>query len=107
VVLQDPSHWNEGQWSAHIANEIDGVTEYVCIDGSRCDILTEKSAYEVEWSSKWKEAPAQAVLYGALTNRDPVVLLLVRNREKEKRYILRCAIVCSQIGIRLETRKIP
>lgn len=107
LVLQNPSTWNEVQWSAHIASEIGGKTEYVCADGSRVDILTVEFAYEVEWAEKWKEAPGQAILYGVMTNRKPAILLLVKNSMDEKRFILRCAVVCAKTGIRFETRKVP
>ena len=107
LLLQDPSTWNEVKWSAYIANEMGARAEYACADGSRCDILTDELAYEVEWAKKWKEAPGQAILYGVLTNRKPAVLLLVKNRNEERRFILRCALVCSKVGIRFETRKVP
>jgi len=107
VALQNPSTWNETMWSAFIAGEMNGKAEARTPDGSRVDILTKDYAYEVDWATKWKEAPAQSILYGVMTNRKPAVLLLVKNRNEERRFILRCALVCSKVGIRFETRKVP
>ena len=103
----DPATWNEVAWSKHIAAEMGGIAEYVCADGSRCDVLTDTHAVEIEWATKWKESIGQAVLYGVLTNRKPAVILLVRNKRDERRFILRCALVCSKVGIRFEIRKVP
>ena len=78
-------------------------TEVIMDDGSRCDILNDTHAIEVEWATKWKEAPAQAVLYSIFTGKKPKVILLVKSRTKEKLYILRCKLVCEKMGIEMET----
>lgn len=76
--------------------------EVVMPDGSRCDLLTETEAIEVDWAhSKWKEAPAQAVLYAIWTGKKPAVLLLVKDAERDKADLLRCKLVCERLGIRM------
>lgn len=92
----------ETEWSAFLAREM-GLNPAVCCeqrmpDGSRCDILDGSYAYEVEWASKWKEAPAQATLYGLGFNREPAVILLLRSDDDEDEY-LRCLAVCARYRI--------
>lgn len=89
--------------SAVIADKNGWETEVTVDDGSRCDILNETHAIEVEWATKWKEAPAQAVLYGIFTGKKPKVILLIKDRTKESVYILRCKLVCENLGIEMET----
>lgn len=93
---------NEVENSKLIADKSQWETEVVMDDGSRCDILTDTHAVEVEWATKWKEAPAQAVLYGIFTGKKPKVILLTKSRTKEKIYILRCKLVCQELGIDME-----
>jgi hypothetical protein len=88
--------------SAIIADKNGWETEVVMDDGSRCDILNDTHAIEVEWATKWKEAPAQAVLYSIFTGKKPKVILLVKSKTKEKLHILRCKLVCQELGIDME-----
>lgn len=100
-----PKKRGETYWAAVAADELFGVAgpdhvEVRLADGSRCDILTKEYAIEVDWADeKWKEAPGQAVLYAALTNRKPGVVLLVKNRRNEQSDILRATIVCAKLEI--------
>jgi len=96
----------ELEWTKYIAESKNGIHQYVCPDQSRVDVLTDEYAYEVEWANKWKEAPAQAVLYGMLTNKKPAIILLMKGKSSDKIYYLRCLAVCGKIGIRLETHNI-
>ena len=94
---------HEPAWSKYIAAQCGGIAEYRTIDGSRCDVLTEGFAAEVEWVKKWKESIGQALLYGLLTARKPKVILLLRGHDHEQLYLDRCRIVCQRAGIELET----
>lgn len=87
-TLQSPD-WSEQQWSAHIAAELGGKAEVTLADDSRCDVLTETHAWEVEWGQNWKSGPGQAILYGVLTERKPGVILLLKRGEDNKRFVLR------------------
>lgn len=72
-------------------------------DGTRVDILTPTHAIEVDWADKWAEGIGQALYYAALTDREPMVLLLVENYDDDAKYIYRCQTVCEMYGIDLET----
>lgn len=80
--------------------------EVMMPDGTRCDILTKDLAVEVDWATKWKTGPGQALLYSALTNKRPAVLLLVKDYRKEKAHILRCCLVCEMADIDFYTVKV-
>lgn len=94
---------HEPEWSRWVAEQWGGVPEHRTFDGSRVDVLTETHAWEVEWIKKWKEAPGQALYYGAATNRKPGVLLLTRGKPTEDLYFLRCLTTCMMAGVELRT----
>lgn len=91
----------EPRWSAWLAKQMRGESEVATPCGSRCDIVTESHAWEVEWIKKWSQAPGQAVLYGLLLDKKPGIILLSRNKMSEKAYYLRCCLVCREIGVEL------
>lgn len=101
IVLPSPND-NEPAWSKWIAQERGGIAEFRCREGSRVDVLTDSMAYEVEWVKKWKEAIGQALLYSVLTGRPGGVILLLRGKPNEEKYILRCAVACARAGLLLE-----
>tara|TARA_R110002072_G_scaffold238769_3_gene396398 strand:- start:18886 stop:19305 length:420 start_codon:yes stop_codon:yes gene_type:complete len=94
---------NEPAWSKYLAAKLGGVAEYRTIDNSRCDVLTDDYAIEVEWVKKWKESIGQSLLYAELTGRRPKVILLLRGHDHERLYVDRCRMVCCRAGITLET----
>jgi hypothetical protein len=93
----------EPAWSTYLAWKWGGVAEYRTVDGSRVDVLTDDMAWEVEWCKKWKESVGQALFYGAVTNRAPGVVLLLRRKPSEKLYFLRAVIACREANVRLMT----
>lgn len=97
---------NELYYSKKIAEELGGEAEFRTPDGSRVDILTDTTAYEVEWVYNWESAIGQSIFYGMTTNKDPGVILLLKGDPLERADYLRCLAVCGKLGIRLETRKI-
>ena len=86
-----------------INKEIGGELEHPTFDRSRVDIITDKYAYEVDWADKWAEAVGQSLYYAAATEREPAIILLIKDREKERKYYLRCLVVCARHHIHLET----
>lgn len=93
----------ETAWSAYIAQEWHGEAEHQCPDGSRVDVLTDTTAYEVEWPEKWAQSIGQAVFYRAATNRKGGVVLLMGRQPKkvELVYYLRCLTACRECGLEL------
>ena len=99
----DRRAWRETQWSAHLAEQMGGIAEARTPDGSRVDILTDATAWEVDWcsSGKWSQGIGQALFYGLATNRKPGLILLQKDPTAERRYYLRALAVCGRYGITL------
>ena len=95
---------SEIEWSAWLAHQMYGQPEVPTPCSSRCDVVTETHAWEVEWIKKWNQAPGQAVLYGLLLNKKPGVILLSRKKRTEKVYYLRCFLVCREMGVALRVQ---
>lgn len=92
----------ETEWSKWLAEKMNGEAEARTFCGARCDVLTETHAWEVEWMKKYNQAPGQALLYAALFNKKPGIILLSRNDERDPIYYLRCAVICKSAGIDLQ-----
>lgn len=86
---------------ATVPENIDAVLP----DESRVDLLSPTHAWEVDWAPKWAEGVGQAMLYSIWTGKKPGLILLVKDRRKEKAYILRAKLVCEKVGIELRTEK--
>ena len=99
LELALPPTAGEVAWSTFIAEQMGGQAEVRLMDKSRCDILTDTHAIEVEWIKKATQAPGQALLYAALTGRKPGVILLSRGKPREEIYFLRSGIMCAHAGI--------
>lgn len=86
--------YGEVEISAIIANALNAKTEVILPDRARVDILTHSEAIKVDWAHKWAEGIGQALYYGAITKKTPVVLLLM-NTADEERYLARVRQVIS------------
>lgn len=78
------------------------MAEVVSFCGTRCDVVTDDYAFEVEWLNKYKEAPGQALLYASLLRKKPGIILLSRNNPMDRIYYLRSVIICQKADIHLE-----
>lgn len=79
----------QNEWCSGYTNKrVDKVTEiYVYSDGmyvGRVDCLTDKYAIEFDFSYKWAESYGQALMYAALTGKEPAVVLIVENKSDLK-----------------------
>jgi hypothetical protein len=95
----------ETTWSAYLAGEVNGEAEHRLPDGSRIDILTDQTAWEVEWCEKWEESIGQALFYGIATNKTAGVWLLKKHGDDED--YLRCLLVVESLGkqgVKIELR---
>lgn len=70
--------------------EHNGHQEFRISDMVRIDCLTETEAVEFDWAHKWYEAIGQALYYGMLTWKQPMVVLIVKS-EMDMKYIERAA----------------
>ena len=84
-----------------LAEKYDAEVEVPMPDETRCDLLSDEYAIEVDWATKWAEAIGQTTLYSIWTRRKPAVLLLLQNADDDKPELLRAALVCERLGITL------
>jgi len=102
ALLLTPHPETELEACRRLAPKYGAEAEVLMPDGTRCDLLSDQYAIEVDWAEKHHEAVSQAVLYSIWTGRKPAVLLLVTDDScQTKLYLLRCKLVCERLGIRL------
>jgi len=104
IALEVLTERGEREAVEHLAgqSEFAGAKIEVSLwDGTRCDMLTEEYAIEVDWSRKWGEAIGQSLYYAEVLQRKPGIILLVRDKRAEMVYVYRCQTVCAKYGIRL------
>lgn len=59
-------------------------TETRLEDGTRCDILTDRFAIEVDFANKWTEAVGQSLHYALVSGRKAVAFLILEEPEDER-----------------------
>lgn len=107
VTLQAwENEWTKRIHAALVSQSAEGqkasiLREQALFDKTRVDLLTPDYAIEVDWAWKWAEGIGQSLHYGLQTDRVPAVILLLRDREKESRYVQRCKAVGSKYGIKV------
>lgn len=69
------------------AEQVGGQVEVTAPDSTRCDILTEDLAIEVDFADKWAEAIGQSLNYGFQFNKKAGILLIMEHKEDERHYI--------------------
>lgn len=89
-----------------IAPKYEAEVEVVLWDGTRVDLLSDTHAWEVDWPQKWAEAIGQSSYYAIVTGKRAGVILLVKDINKERRYVYRCQTVCAKQGIDLRVEHV-
>jgi hypothetical protein len=69
------------------AAQVGGQTEVTAGDGTRCDILTDSYAIEVDFAHKWGEAIGQSLNYGFQFNRRAGIVLILEKPSDQKHLI--------------------
>ena len=69
------------------AAQVGGQTEVTAGDGTRCDILTDSYAIEVDFAHKWGEAIGQSLNYGFQFNRQAGIVLILEKPSDQKHLI--------------------
>ena len=59
---------------------LEGETEIILSDGTRCDIVTVDAAIEVDWTGKWYEGLSQALHYASQTGKAACLTLVRTHR---------------------------
>jgi hypothetical protein len=74
----------EAHYQDIAAKKYSGQTEVVLPDGTRCDIVTETHAIEVDFADKWAEAIGQSLNYSFQLNKKAGILLILESSKDEK-----------------------
>jgi len=77
----------EAHYQEIAAEKYSGQTEVVLPDGTRCDIVTETHAIEVDFADKWAEAIGQSLNYSFQLNKKAGILLILESSKDEKHLI--------------------
>lgn len=96
---------DERSETLRLAPKYNAQVEVRMPDGTRCDLLNDVYAIEVDFSRKYAESVGQATLYSIWTGRKPAVILLSRGNE-DKLHILRAKLVCERLGVTLFIERI-
>lgn len=101
LVLTCVARGDELAECRRLAPKYNAEAEVILHDGTRVDLLSDELAIEVDKPEAWQQSIGQAVLYAIHTERKPAVILLVRDPATEYRHMVRAALVCGHLGIRL------
>ena len=80
--------------------------EYRLNDGSRIDCLTDNYAIEIDFGRKWAEAIGQSLYYGAMSGRQPGIVLIIQAPE-ECRFFNRLQTTIQKSGLPIHVWTIP
>jgi hypothetical protein len=100
----DREYPTETQWCAQNWQNYLGTADGVEVrlwDATRVDYLSDNEAIEVDWAPKWAEAVGQSLYYAELTGKKPAIILLVKDMDRDRKYVYRCQTLCSKYSIRL------
>lgn len=78
---------NEAYYQNIWAREVGGETEVTMPDGTRCDIVTDTHAIEVDWGKKWAEAIGQSLNYSMQTGKRAGILLILKTESDYKYWV--------------------
>lgn len=76
--------YSESFYQEQYAKKLGGRIEVAMPDGTRCDILTDTHAIEVDFADKWAEAVGQSLNYAMQTGKKAGIVLVLKDRGDEK-----------------------
>lgn len=95
-------HHKEKEYQKFWCAQHNGEIEYVLDDKTRVDCLTDDYAIEFDFAYKWAEAVGQALYYAAKTSKKPGIVIIIE-KEKDKRNLKRLEILTDKYNIKLWT----
>ena len=79
-VPSSPKTYTESSYQDEYAKKLGGKTEVTIPDGTRCDILADTHAIEVDFADKWAEAVGQSLNYAMQTGKKASIVLVLKDR---------------------------
>ncbi len=86
---QSAHRHNEASYQNAWCKAHKGIIEYENGDMTRVDCLTDTHAVEFDFSEKWAESIGQALHYGLMTGKKPMVVLILENPKAQIKYYYR------------------
>ena len=77
----------EAHYQKIAVEKYNGQTEVSMPDGTRCDIVTDTHAIEVDFADKWGVAIGQSLNYAFQSNKRAGILLILEKESDEKHLI--------------------
>lgn len=90
---------NEASYQQAWCSLHNGITEYENADKTRVDCLTSAHAVEFDFARKWAESIGQALHYGIMTGKKPMVVLILENPKKQMCYYERVKRIAEKYDI--------
>lgn len=83
-------------------DSISNETEVTMNDRTRCDIVTDTFAIEVDFANKWAESIGQSLHYSLLLGKKPCILLIMES-VKDVKYLNRLKLTAVKYDITVWT----
>jgi len=64
-----------------------GKAELLLPDATRCDLVTDTHAVEIDFADKWTEAIGQSLYYAFQTNKKPGIILIMEDKKDERHFL--------------------
>ena len=100
-LLQAKRLHPESHYQQYYANLVGGGTEKVLKDRTRCDIVTDTHAIEVDFADKWAEAIGQSLSYGLNLNLKHAIVLIME-QENDERHFIRINTIIDHYQLNIE-----
>lgn len=78
---------SESYYQKIAAEKYNAESEVVMPDGTRCDLVTEAHAIELDFTDKWGEAIGQSLNYSFQSNKRAGIHLILEKKTDEKHLI--------------------
>lgn len=91
----------EAYYQVIAAKKYNGQTEVILPDGTRCDIVTETHAIEVDFADKWAEAIGQSLNYSFQLNKKAGILLILEKPDDE-RHLIRVESIIKHFKLKID-----
>lgn len=66
---------------------VDGGTEYILLDRTRVDCITDTHAWEMDFAAKWYEGLGQSLHYARITGLKPGLVLILKT-DRDYRHVV-------------------
>lgn len=91
-IIENPKAYGKHIYLERVYQEkwckaCNGQAEVMLPDKARVDCVTDKFAVEVDFAVKWAESLTQALYYALMLDKEPGILIIVEDYEKDKIFL--------------------